>query len=278
MTVTALAPAFTLDAPKPVAPPYGLLYVPGVLKDGDARQRWLNGVNMWGYPSDLPETWDPCSSGTFRTKADTSTQATERFDSFGVYLALACSSLGMPDGFEARAEVALDAVISFAVEKALSQGSDVTSNPFLGDTHLDILGGATVSADVGLRYLEQAIGEAGVRGIIHAPPAVIAAWGFDKLREENGALVTANGNYVAAGGGYIGADPVNGSSPGAGQSWAFATAGVEVRMSDMQLTPPDITGALDRDTNDVVYRAERYVMATWDESVVQAGVLVDWDP
>lgn len=277
MSVTAIAPASTLDAPDPVAPPNGLLAVPGVLQP-EERGRWLNGVNMFGFPSDMPSTWDPCAAGTFRTKSDESTLSSERFDSFGVYLPIACSRLGMPDGFEGRAEAALDAVLSWAVEKAISQGSEVSSNPTLGDTNLAILaGGAAVTPDVGLSYLEDAIGAKGVRGIIHATPAVVAAWGFDKLRQGD-ALVTANGNYVAAGGGYIGADPANGSTAAAGQAWAFATAGVEVRTTEMMLISPEEGEVLDRSTNDVVYRAERYVLATWDEAVVQAGVLIDWTP
>ena len=70
MSVTAIGPAFTLDAPRPVAPPYGLLSVPGVLAD-DERERWLNGVNMFGFPTQDTWTWDPCSAGTFRVKPET---------------------------------------------------------------------------------------------------------------------------------------------------------------------------------------------------------------
>lgn len=278
MSITAIGPATTLDGPLPRPPRYSLLQVPGVLVEEGANDRFLNGVNLWGYPTAVPTLWEPCSSGTFREKDDESDIPTPRFDPFGAYIPVACSSLGMPAGFEDKARRALEARLSFAVEQALSQGVGVTStNPFFGDTDLDVLGGGPVTPEVGLSLLEEAIGETGQQGLIHATPAIVAAWGFDKL-ETGDALRTANGTPVAAGGGYIGADPVSGASPTADQTgWAFATGPVEVRLSEFTMVPDDISSALDRASNDVVYRAERYVLATWD-TALQAGVLIDWTP
>lgn len=275
MSVTAIAPALNLDAPRPVAPSYGLLSVPGVLSEED-RGRWLSGVNILGIDTGGTWTWDPCSSGTFRVKSEEGALTSDRFDAFGIGISLKCSSLGLPDDFEERLRAAADAVTSFMVENAISQGSAVTTNPSLGDTNLDILAsGAAVKSGEALSWLENAIGEKGVRGIIHATPAVVAAWGFDKLKT-NAVIETAAGTYVASGGGYIGADPSAGSTPGAGEDWAFATAGVEVRMTPLQILSTDMSESLDRSTNEVVIRAERYALATWDAELVQAGVLVDW--
>jgi hypothetical protein len=253
-----------------------LLSVPGVLSS-EQRGRWLNGVNMYGFPHADPWTWDPCSDGTFRVKPAESDVTTEPFDPFGVGMTFLCSRLGLTEDYRGRLEAAFNARISFIVEQAVSQGSDVSSNPSLGDTNLDILGGGAVTPAVALSFLEEAIGSTGLRGIIHAASPVVSAWGFEKVRVDGDHLVSPNGNYVAAGGGYIGADPASGSTPAAGQSWVFATTGLEVRMTEPTI-PGNESETLDRSLNDVEVYVESTVLATWDHEVLQAGVLVDWTP
>jgi hypothetical protein len=275
MSVFAVGPALAIDGPLPVAPPYSLLSVPGVLvDDGD---RWLNGVNVYGYPSDTPSTWEPCSTGTFRVKSEGGEQPQARFDSFGIYLPIECSSSSIGDweDFKNRAERVLDATQSFAVEEALSQGVIGSMNPFLGDTNVTVLGGGAVTPEVGLRWLEDAIGGTGRMGLIHATPATVAAWEFEAL-ETGSALRTPNGTPVASGGGYIGAD-ADGSAAAAGQAWAFATGPVQVRMSEMQLVEGELNGTLDTSNNDVIFRAEKFALATWD-TALQVAVLIDWTP
>lgn len=278
MSITAVGPALNLDGPLPVAPPYSLLSIPGVLVAGGA-DMWMNGVNLWGYPKDTPATWEPCSSGTFRTKDEGGEMPTPRFDPFAFYESISCSGMSIGDwrSFANRAEVVLQAVQSFAIEEALSQGVTLSTNPFFADAELDILaGGAAVTPEVGLRYLEDAIGVTGRGGLIHATPAVVAAWEFEAL-ETGVELRTPNGTPVASGGGYIGADPVLGSTPAAGQAWAFATGPIEVRLSEVQMVGDDINGTLDTSNNDVTFRAEKYALAVWD-TALQAGVLIDWTP
>lgn len=276
MSVTAVGLTSTLDAARPVAPAYGLLSVPGVLSP-EERGRWLNGVNLYGYPHGDTWTWDPCSAGTFRLKSAESEVNSERFDPFGIGMSFVCSTLGLSDDWDDRLRAAFDARLSFMVERAVSQGSDVTSNGWLGDTNMtDVTPtpGTPVSPAVGLRALENAIGQTGLRGIIHAASPVVAAWGFEKLRVVGDHLETANGNFVAAGGGYIGADPASGDTPEDEEAWVFATTGLEVRRSVTEI--PDLPSSLDRSINEVVARAEATVLATWDHEVLQAGVLVDW--
>lgn len=278
MSVTAVGPALDIDGPLPVAPEYSLLSIPGVLIEDEGR--WMNGVNVYGYPADVPNTWEPCSTGTFRTKAEGDEQPQARFDPIAIYIAITCTAMGMGSWreFASRAEVVLEATQSYAIEEAISQGVTLSANPFLGDANLDILGGgAALTPEVGLRYLEDAIGATGRGGLIHATPAVVAAWGFDALQTEEEVLNTVNGTPVAKGGGYIGADPVSGASPAAGQAWAFASGPVQVRLSPMQLIGDDINGTLDTSNNDVTFRAEKYALVEWD-GALQAGVLIDWTP
>ena len=65
---------------------------------------------------------------------------------------------------QTRAEAVLDATFSYAVEEALAKGVTGSTNPFFGDAGLTQLGGGAVSAQAGLNYLENAIGQTGRRG------------------------------------------------------------------------------------------------------------------
>jgi hypothetical protein len=280
MSTVTWGPAVVLDGPLPEAPPHSLLNVPGVLIEGES-ERWLNGATVYGYPPSTPESWDPCATGTFRDKAEGDPFPIPQFGSFVAYLPITCSamSIGEPDDFAQRAERAMEATESFAVERALSQGvAFPSSNPYFGDANVSILGGGVVTPQVGLSYLENAIGATGRRGMIHATPATVAAWGFGAGVTDDppvNGLQTASGNPIAAGGGYIGAQPSGGSAAAAGQSWAFATGPVQVRHGDILV--PDISEVLERTLNDVTYRAERYELAVWD-TALQAAVLIDWSP
>ena len=274
MSSLTFGPPVTLNGPRPKAPLHSLLATPGVLQD-DGTDRWINGVTVYPYPIDTPGTWDPCSTGTFREKDEGSEIPLPVFASFVVYLPITCTamSIGDPVEFANRAEIALDAVESFAVEEQLSQGTGIPTNPYFSDGAVDILaGGAAVSPFVGLSYLEDAIGETGKYGFVHATPAVGSQWFAGDRRYPQ---VTPNGNQVVLGGGYIGAQPSGGNAAAAGQAWAFATGPVEVRHSDVAVM--EISEVLDRATNDVTFRAERYVLAEWD-TALQAAVLIDWSP
>lgn len=275
---TAVGPARNLDGPLPVAPPYRLLSLPGVLVEGDSD--WLNGVNVWGYPCDTPSLWEPCyTEGTFGTKLSDSTSPLPRFDSFVAYLPITCSTIsGDPRDFARRAEAVMEATISWAVEKALAQGVQGSTNPFFGDSALTVLAAGSVPVEAGLAYLENAIGATGRGGIIHATPAVIAAWGFEQVQTEGGVIRTANGTPVSSGGGYaypVGGGPQGEQAVAAGQDWAFATGPVRVYVAD----GPDLVPSeyVDRTDNVITYRAEKFVLATWD-TCLQAGVLIDWTP
>lgn len=276
-TFTAVGPALDLDGPLPVAPEYTLLNAPGVLQSEN--QRVFNGVNVWGYPVETPSLWEPCSDGTFRVKESESSWDQPRFDGLVAYLPITCSTItAAPEVFRERAERALAATLSFGVEQALARGVVGSTNPFLGDTNLTQLGGGAVSAQAGINYLENAIGATGRQGIIHATPGTVSAWNYVNLVTEGGnGLRTANGTLVVSGGGYINTDPAGktGSDPSVGQEWAFATGPVQVYLGNSpNLVPSEY---IDRELNEIVYRAERSILPLWDTSL-QSGVLIDWTP
>lgn len=279
MSLLTFGPPQYVNGALPSAPPRSLLTIPGVLQDtGDSR--WTNGAALWGYPDGMPDTWDPCTTGTFRPKSDISSFQTPDFAAFVAYLPVTCSSFSLasdPAGFAQRAEATLDATISFAVEKALSQGIPMSANPFLADAGVSVLAsGAAMSPEKGLAWLEDAIGATGREGMIHATPAVTSRWfaSFPLFEPEiRSTLYTPNGTPVASGGGYKGSTPSGQAAATAGKEWVYATGPVQVWLaSEATLNIEDV---LDRTLNDVTFRAERYALVTWDTSL-QASVLIDW--
>lgn len=282
MSITALGPALDLDGPLPVARSYSLLATPGVVvPPGD--ERWMNGVNIYGYPAGTPLSWEPCSSGTFRTKADVAVideeddpQPTARFDSLAIYFPLACSTHGMrdPSAFADRVELVLERTLTVGVEDVLCNGNSFSTNPFFADTNMDPLaGGVAVSPIVGLCYLENAIAQrTGRAGMIHATPAVVAALS-ETLGDPPSELRTNNGTPVVSGAGYIGAHPVGELGPGNTTDWVFATGPVEVYIANETRT--EIADSIDTSDDTIVFRAEKYILAEWDRSL-QVGVLIDW--
>jgi len=267
-----------VDGTAPSAPLHNLLSAPGVLL---SEERWDGGVNVWGYTTDVPSLWDACSAGTYRVKDEGGMVASEGFDSFVIYVAQLCSTFGIATdlpGFARRADAVLEATQSYAIEKALAQGvPGLPDNKYLGDPDLVSLA-TNVSPIVGLSYLENAIGATGRRGMIHLTPAVAAQLDID-LSNNNagGPLMSLSGNVIVIGGGYIGTDPDDEPSPDTTHDWIFATGPVQARVSEILSGPEEVSGMVDPETNEVIYRAEKLANVSWD-GALQVGVLVDWVP
>lgn len=221
--------------------------------------------------------WEPCSGGTFRSKAYQSEMPTARFDSFVVYKPVTCSSMSLRDPTELfdRAQAVLDATLSAGIERMLAEGLHLSSNPFFGDSNVDDLTGATaVSAGVGLSMLENAIGETCRQGMLHFTPATVSALQAFPIGDASDTrLVTANGTPVVSGMGYQGIDTPDLSNPSAGEDWAFATGPVHVYLGPVRLD--EVRENLDREDNVLTFRAEMYVLAIWD-TALQAAALIDW--
>lgn len=281
MSVLICSPPIAIDGPVPVAPEHNLLSIPGVLVNGED-SHWESGAILWGFPEETPELWEPTSEGTFRLKSETSTMAQTTFTSFTLVQPITCSAISLGwdvEKFQNRATAVLEATQSFAIEQAFSQGIVGSLNPYFLDGNQSTPAGVTaVRPEVGLSYLENAIGSTGRQGLIHMTPGIAAGLGFNYLREEEneGPVTTNAGTPVSIGGGYIGAHLLGHTSPSPGDpEWAFATGPVNVRLSEV--VEQEISQVLDRTTNDVTFRVERYALATWD-CALQAAVLIDWTP
>lgn len=280
MSAIAVAGYVPVDGPLPRERVHSLLTVPGVVvPTGELEDHWQSGINVYGYPEDVPTLWEGCSAGTFRVKDEGDPPPVASFTSFVIYVPINCTAMGIgdPEEFAGRAEDVLRATQAWAIEQALAQGVPdlATPNPYLGDANLDILA-TGVSVGVGLSYLENAIAATGRQGLIHVTPAAADALSVAAVSDLAEPIYTVAGTPVSIGAGYVGTDPVSGASPGATTDWIFATGPVQVRIEpNIELVPDELTAALDTSNNDVVYRAEKAVVVSWD-TALQAGVLVDW--
>jgi len=292
MTQVTVGPPWVADGPIPQAPPHNLLSIPGVLLPTPDDDHWLVGIEVWPYPRDLPDTHDACSEGTFRLKAEGEGWNDSIFGPFEVVLPITCSTItAKRRDFANRAEIALKARESYGVSLELATGNAQPLNPHFNDSNVHVLaGGAAVRADVGLAYLEDAIGATAGTGIIHATPAVATAWNGQSgysVEDVGGVLyTTANRTPVAVSYAYYNVTPSGQSAAPAGSAWVYATGPVQVRrQNEVVMIADTIAESMDRESNEVTFRAERGFVAIYDAPdsntdtrPVQAAVLIDWTP
>ena len=290
MSATTVGLAVLVDGPLPSAPEFNLLTVAQDVRtvgaDGAGDLRWLNGITVRGYPNQIGDGVEPCLLGTLAYKEGEDT--TERplqpsFQPVTAYVGENCTarSIWNWEDFQDRANRVTNAVLHHHAERELVSGQYTQSNaqnPYLGDINV-LPAGAALNDVFGpteaLALLEDAIGATGRQGVIHATPGTITAWSaLSLLVVVQGQLRTFGGTPVVRGTGYIGKKPLAGAAPGADQAWAWASGPVLYATTPIVRLPADIAEALDRVSNDVVYRAERDFVVAWD-TALQVAVLVD---
>lgn len=290
MSSVGFGPLARIDGPRPLPPKYGLLQAAeaaasgvSIITDVDAggRERWGNGVEVFPYPPDPAKSWNACALGTFRQSKDSGTTVVNpQFDPMIIYIAEHCSAVRIDqDSYTQRATAALAAVESAAVATEFMRGDELPLNPNLGNsTRLVLLnGGAVTSPTNALALLEWAIAQSQRAGIIHMTPSLMAALGQLKWDNSTGVVRTPAGTVVVPEAGYSRQGswaPVGGAQAHGTQEWMFATGPIEIRRTEMFVVPERIDQAINRTTNDVTYRAERYYLVDWDVQL-HAAVLTD---
>jgi len=291
MTETLTAARIPLDGPAPRPPLHSILSVATEVTE-DIR----GGAVVVPYPPAMPDSTDPCADASERLK-DTPLELTipDGFPVFRAYLGEICTAynIGDWDEWKARANLALVAREAWALERQLVNAAFQLTSGSQDTPNLAGAGGApdpslpagtgAVPVRTAFAWLDAAIAATGQQGVIHAPPPAVTAAG-DILVDDRGVLRTATGTPVIAGTGYwfadsdTAGDAAGGTSAAAGQSWMYATGPVLYqRGRDLEAMPSDISEALDREVNEVIYRAERDLWVAWDGQL-QAAVLADWSP
>lgn len=255
--------------------------------DAEGYERWINGLAVYPYPTDVPDVYDPCAGTAVATTKGFGDELPQpEYGAYTLWMAETCTSsrTGDHDAFKSRLVAALAATESYGVAHELLTGLRMPDNPHLSDgsgtfPNLD----APTSVDQGLALLEGEIAKSGRQGLIHCSPMVAT-----KLRQyfavdnKTGVIRTVNGIVVIPDFGYVyGATPHGHDDPGDNQEWIYATGPIDVRRSEVEVLPETPAQALDRGTgatedhpNAVTYRAERYYSAIYD-TAVQAAVMVD---
>lgn len=297
-TEVGFGPLERIDGPPPIAPTYGLLQAATapaagvrIVPDVDERgiERWMNGAEVYPYPPDQGDVFDPCASGSdYAPKGEGDALEHPKFGAMTVWLAETCTSYKVwnQDEYKARAVAAFTAVESSIIARELMNGTRLPANPYLADAvNTDFPTGDTpLSVLQGLATLEDAIAATGRQGLIHCSPGIGTL-----MRErftvdtKTGVLRTVNGIVVIPDFGYVNANPPTGHSVGANQEWIYATGPIDVRRSEVFVTPDNVSQAVDRGTpgsatvgipNSITYRVERYALVDWDTEL-HAAVLVD---
>ena len=298
MTVTTYGPPWRVDGPPPIAPLYGLLPAASapaagvrIVPDADAEgiDRWINGVQVFSYPPDKGDVYDPCGSGSgSATKGFGLSLNNPEFAAMTVWLAETCTSPRVwdQDAFKARAVTAFSAIESAAIAAEFMNGARIPTMPHLSDGNGSFPNGDVVTSAVnGLSLLEYEIALSGKQGIIHCSPQTLTATRpFFIVDQATGVIRTINGIVVIPGFGYAGAfGPSGHADPNDTEEWAYATGPIDIRRSEIFTTPDTFAQALDRGNaaaattgrpNTFTYRAERYYAIDWDLAV-HAAVLVD---
>ena len=282
MTATMAGPPVIIDGPVPQPPPFNILTVaeerPALNGDDGVINRWLNGAQIWSYPSDTGDGIDPCEVGTFRLKDEGGGTENPLFGAFTGYLPDTCTAIAMDwQLFVDHANAVADAITGHLLERQLVSAAFKQDNPHLGDVNADLLNGSTPTAALkALADLEEAIAATARGGVIHATPGTIIAWtSWNLIIRAGDHLETLGGTPVIRGTGYVGAHPLNGvPAAGLNQQWAWASGPIIYRSGPVQMMPETIKEALDRSINQVTYRAERDLLVAWDTQL-QAAILID---
>jgi len=249
-----------------------------------ASRRWENGYvyRPLGGCAEA-NVWAPCAGMLKRVDP---TAPLVNVIPFTVYAGFTCSTWALAEEERiAHAEIRLNARESQAVEDELWHGTLATAegwpNPVLaGPATVQLTPGATTSPlPYALGSLQDAIRVclgSEVAGVIHATPMTVALWAASHMvwRNEDGRLRDLFGNLIVAGAGYDGASPLGVVDPTGRTAWAYATGPVRVMAGPVYITPDDTAEAVQRDTNDVTWRAERSISAAFDPCCLY-GINVD---
>lgn len=247
-------------------------------------QRWINGVAVYPYPIGPALAWNACAVASEAVaKGDGAALPNPVFGAMTVYLAETCTAYQIPsqEEFKARALLALSVIEGAAVATEFLTGAVLPLNPHLADGN-----GTFPNADVvtsplnALALLEGEIAVSGKAGLVHMSPQMLTVLrSMYAMDEKGGVIRTGVGTVVIPDAGYaVGANPAGHAAAAGTQEWMYATGPIELRRSEMFVTPEDVSQALDRGAggkpNSLTYRAERYWLADWDTEV-QAAVLAD---
>lgn len=268
--MSVLCPPRYADGPIAVPSRYGLYSVAQVLDDTEAHD--FCGVQAEPFACNTAKVISPvCPPTVPPTKLFDDGVTLVTGDPFTVYASYHCRLPGRPlEEIQKRALAALALGEQRAVEFTLWTGGTQnapagTLTPRLSQPDCTVLNATpgaagALSVPGGLAALEDyAAGVYSGTPVMHAPRGLSAYAASSHLVIKDGAsLVTPVGSFWAFGSGYSAANTgPDGTTAPAGTAWMYVTGMVQIRRSEVFLTPPDATAGINRSTNEVTQLAER---------------------
>lgn len=197
---------------------------------------------------------------------------------FVVWAGDRCRTIGYPShDFEGRAQRALIASESKQIAHELWTGRQTQAsgwpNPYLASSGAVVVSAGPQTPAAALALLEEAIGELsnGQQAMIHCTRQLGSALSElgNTFRSIDGTIRTYMDTIVVPDAGYPGTSPT-GAAAGANQ-WAYVTLMPTVRRSPIELAPDTIGEATNRATNEVDWRAIRYVTVDFPGGALAAA-------
>jgi hypothetical protein len=248
----------------PVASPVNLVRSSRIPPD-ETNGRWVNGFAYLPEGVGKLTMFDDCSN-TEQTIADI-TPFVSDWQPYVLSAQFRCSTFGFDAAdYMGRATRLLDAATPKMLEEEFWNGT-LSQAASLANTWLEKAGSTAFTATSmrqAFAICEQALGDAayGGRGSIHMPPYLVPYAAFEQLiRREGNLLLTDKDTIVVPGSGYGKmADAPAGLH-------VYATGITDVRLGDIIVTPDggNMAQSIDKASNTVVVKAERYACASWDE-------------
>lgn len=263
----------SIDGPAPSPPALTLANAATIVDDGD--DRWINGAGVWGWPTDLPDSFDPCqasSSAGHAKDAGTPATATD-YGAFAITQGITCNTQSFfnPEEWQNRARVSLEAREDWRLGREFWSGALQSANPHLAQTTgtTTLNGGSATSVLNAIALLEQAIADAGGDGVIHMTAAAFTqiSMGYGgAVQVKAGVARGVSGTPLVPSVGYPGSAPDGTAASGTVQ-WAYATGPIELRRTPVLIVPGSMSEATNRAINLTTFRAERYTLITWDQRI-----------
>lgn len=238
---------------------YGLF---SVVTPRTATDRWESGVTTdpeTCEPVDGIGPWD-CDTGSAEglpKNLDPNFGMAPEATPFTLYGHFTCSPVGYtPATAQDLAEVHLTTREEAGAEREFWTG-DLGSSPSLVDDETTVLGTGQ-SATLGIAALEDWLAvEYGSQGILHTTRGTALALVTRGVAEiKGGRLQTVLGTPIVAGAGYPGTGP-DGSSPGEGTAWIYATPALFAYRSEVMTSSAVPGDLMDRGRNNLTAIAER---------------------
>lgn len=261
-----------VEPPPLIPPPYNLVRSSRTPRDA-AGVRWTSGIRYRPALDFEAVGFSQCGTSSVMPTGVNRPAATVTWMPIVQVAAITCSTLGWRatnwrDDLTTLMAVSLPKFVETEFwTGAIAQREGLDNLWLAHPTHAtDITttyGGGTPSLKRAFAELEAALGDAGVgaQGMIHARRDAVP--NFTGVRNEGNLLLTQNDTIVVPGVGYKGTGP-NGIAPTANTTWMYATGLTDIRIeSDITFIPDTEEPTINRDTNDLILRAEREVLVSW---------------